>query len=223
MAAGETSGSEPRQPSKRRYGTGSVFQKRGAWSGQWRVRDRIVSRKLGSVRAPGSRDGLTRTMAEARLRKLMGEVALPPVAERITVTEAGERLIRQLSTRGRKASTLTAYRSELRVHLGPDFGEKPLARIDKDDVEEFALVCLDRGQSVKSIRNYLGVLHGIFEFALRQDWVGVNPCRTAEKPGAPETDQDIRFLEQAELMRCSPRRSNPTGDASPAPRRDRAA
>src|SRR6185437_12758053 len=99
MEAGGASGSEPRRLARRRYGTGSVFQKRGAWYGQWRVRDRIVSRKLGPVRVPGSRDGLTKTMAEARLRKLMGEVALPPVAERITVTEAGERLIRQLSTR----------------------------------------------------------------------------------------------------------------------------
>jgi integrase len=199
MEVGEISVNEPRRPARRSYGTGSVFEKRGAWYGQWRVRDRIVSRKLGPVRAPGSREGLTKTMAESRLRKLMGEVTLPPVAERITVSEAGERLIRQLSTRGRKVSTLASYRSQLRVHLGPHFGEKPLTRIDKDDIEEFVLVCLDRGQSVKSIRNYLGFLHGIFEFALRQGWVAVNPCRTAEKPGAPETDQDIRFLEQAEL------------------------
>jgi hypothetical protein len=118
MEADGASGNEPRRLAKRRYGTGSVFQKRGAWYGQWRVRDRIVSRKLGPVRVPGSRDGLTKTMAEARLRKLMGEVALPPVAERITVTEAGERLIRQLSTRGRKVSTLAAYRTHLRVHWG---------------------------------------------------------------------------------------------------------
>jgi integrase len=83
--------------------------------------------------------------------------------------------------------------------LGPHFGEKPLARIGQDDVEEFVLVCLDRGQSVKSTRNYLGFLHGIFEFALRQGWVLVNPCRAAEKPAAPEADADIRFLDQAEL------------------------
>jgi hypothetical protein len=127
-------------------------------------------------------------MAEARLRRLMSELALPAVAERITVGEAGARLIRQLPTRGRKVSTIAAYRTHLRVHLGPDFGEKPLTRIGKDDVEEFALVCLDRGQSVKSVRNYLGFLHGIFGFALRQGWVGVNPCRRAEKPAAPETD-----------------------------------
>ena len=119
-------------------------------------------------------------MAEARLRKLMSEATLPPVAERVTVAEAGERLIRQLTTRGRKVSTTAGYESYLRVHLGPYFGEKPIARITKDDVEEFALACLERGQSVKSTRNYLGLLHGVLDFALRHGWVVENPCRTAE-------------------------------------------
>ena len=136
-------------------------------------------------------------MAEARLRTLT-EVALPAVAERITVGEAGERQVRQLATRGRKVSTLAAYRTHLRVHLGPHFGDKPLSRISKDDVE-YVLVCLEGGQSVKSVRNYLGFLHGIFEFALRQGWVVANPCRTAEKPVAPEANPDIRFLDQTEL------------------------
>jgi predicted transcriptional regulator len=185
MPADREPDAHPSRIAKRRYGTGSVFQKRNAWYGQWRVRDRLVTRKLGPIRAPGTRDGLTRKMAEARLRQLMGEVAPLPVPERMTVAEAGERLIRQL---GRKVSTLTAYRSQLRVHLAPHFGEKPLVRIEKDDVEEFVLVCLDRGQSVKSVKNYVGLLHGIFEFALRQGWVVANPCRTAEKPAAPETD-----------------------------------
>lgn len=175
------------------------------------VRDRQVTRKLGPIRAPGSRDGLTRTMAEARLRKLMSEATLPPVAERVTVAEAGERLIRQLTTRGRKVSTTAGYQSYLRVHLGPYFGENPIARITKDDVEVFALACLEQGQSVKSTRNYLGLLHSIFDFALRHGWVVENPCRTAEKPAAADTDQDIRFLDKAELDALVAAAVNPHG------------
>src|SRR5947209_11675110 len=100
---------EPRQPAKRRYGTGSVFQKRNAWYGQWRVRDRSVTRKLGPIRTPGSRDGLTRKMAEARLRKLMAEVTVTPLLERITVEDAGERLVKQLIAKGRKTGTTAGY------------------------------------------------------------------------------------------------------------------
>jgi len=215
MASGGPSENGLGRQAKRRYGTGSVFEKRHAWYGQWRVRDRLVTRKLGPVRAPGSRDGLTRTMAEARLRRLMSEVVLPAVAERVTVGEAGERLVRQLATRGRKVSTLVAYRTHLRVHLAPHFGDKPLGRIGKDDVEEFVLVCLERGQSVKSVRNYLGFLHGIFEFALRQGWVVANPCRTAEKPVSAEADPDIHFLDQTELDALLAATVKPHGQRKP--------
>lgn len=101
-------------PSSRRpYGSGSVFEHRNAWYGQWRVGGRLVKRKLGLMRQPGSRDGLTRTQAEARLRALMTEVgAAPPVAEkRLTVPEAGERL---LIPHGDGSPTIDAY--GLRVH-----------------------------------------------------------------------------------------------------------
>ena len=49
--------------------------------GKWRVGDQQVLRKLGPVRSPAARDGLTKTMAEARLREVMSEV-VAPIAER---------------------------------------------------------------------------------------------------------------------------------------------
>jgi integrase len=190
---------KPSSAAKRRYGTGSIFEKRNAWYGQWRVRNRTITRKLGPIRTPGSRDGLTRKMAEARLRKLMSEVTVAPLYERMTIEEAGERLIQQLVTKGRKASTTVGYESYLRVHVAPFFGEKSIADITKEDIEEFVAVCLDNDQSIKSTRNYLGFLHSVFDFALRKGWVVANPCKAVEKPEVADEDQDIRFLDQAEL------------------------
>jgi hypothetical protein len=74
------------QPSKRRTrrtrqrrprprGTGAVFEKGNRWYGQWYLRGRLVKRSLGAVREPGSREGLTRTQAEARLPELMLETS----------------------------------------------------------------------------------------------------------------------------------------------------
>jgi integrase len=186
-------------PAKRRYGTGSIFEKRNAWYGQWRVRDRTITRKLGPIRTPGGRDGLTRKMAEARLRKLMSEVTVTPLYERMTVEEVGERLIQHLVARGRKASTTVGYQSYLRVHVVPFFAGKQIAEVTRKDIEEFVAVCLDNDQSIKSTRNYLGFLHGLFDFALRKEWVVANPCKAVEKPEAAEEDQDIRFLDQTEL------------------------
>jgi len=199
MPAEDLPSVKPSRGAKRRYGTGSMFEKRNAWYGQWRVRNRTITRKLGPIRKPGSRDGLTRKMAEARLRKLMAEVTVTPLFERMTIEEAGERLIQQLVTKGRKASSAVGYESYLRVHVAPFFGEKSIGDITKEDIDEFIAVCLDNDQSVKSTRNYLGFLHSIFDFALRKGWVVANPCKSVEKPEVTDEDQDIRFLDQTEL------------------------
>ena len=199
MPAEDPPSLKPSSAAKRRYGTGSIFEKRNAWYGQWRVRNRTITRKLGPIRTPGSRDGLTRKMAEARLRKLMAEVTVMPLFERMTIEEAGARLIQQLVTKGRKPSTTAGYESYLRVHVAPFFGEKSIGDITKAEIEEFVAVCLDNDQSVKSTRNYLGFLHSIFDFALRKGWVIANPCKSVEKPEVADEDQDIRFLDQAEL------------------------
>ena len=89
MSADEVPEAKRARGAKRQYGTGSIFERRNAWYGQWRVRNRLVTRKLGPVRRPGSREGLTRKMAEARLRRAMSEVTVAPIYERMTVQEAG--------------------------------------------------------------------------------------------------------------------------------------
>jgi hypothetical protein len=87
----------------------------------------------------------------------------------------------------------------LRVHIEPHFGETPIAQITAEDVEDFLEACLDGGLAVKSTLNYLGFLHGIFDFAVRKRWAHINPCDEVEKPARADADQEIRFLEQAEL------------------------
>ncbi|MGH2930792.1 MAG: hypothetical protein ACRDL8_21490, partial [Solirubrobacteraceae bacterium] len=83
-------GTERRRRTKPRpRGTGAVLQKGERWYGQWYVRGRLIKRSLGPVRQPSTRDGLTKTQAEARLRTLISETnaAPPPIAERLTVEQ----------------------------------------------------------------------------------------------------------------------------------------
>ena len=57
---------------RRIYGTGSIIEYRGAWYGKWRdPSGRQIKRKLGAIRQPGSREGLTRKQAEVELRRKM--------------------------------------------------------------------------------------------------------------------------------------------------------
>jgi integrase len=185
----------PQANARRSYGTGNLRLRRGSWYGQWWIGGRRVQRKLGPKREPGSRDGLTRKQAEAELRRRIEATEAPSPGRITSVKEAGERLVRTLEVQGRKASTLAAYESTLRVHLVPFFGDQAITRITTEDVDAFVAACRARGCAPKSIRNYLGTLHGIFQSAK----VRPNPVTDARKPEAEDADPDIRFLSDAEL------------------------
>jgi integrase len=190
----------------RPYGTGTLYQKAGSWYGRWLIGERRMNRKLGPVRKPGARDGLTRSQAERELRRRMEqEQATASTAARLTVAEAGERLIDHLEALGRKRSTIEGYRSALNIHLSPFSTDKPLDRIDRDDVERF-ITRARSNHAPKSVQNYLGVLHGIFDFAIRRGWASANPVKQAERPRRTDSTE-VRFLSMAELealLRATP-------------------
>jgi integrase len=187
---------------RRPHGTGNVFEKGDRWYGQWYVRGKRTKKSLGPIRKPGSREGLTRAMAEARLRELIAATDRPPtpVTERMTLQDAGTRRIRELARKGRKQdTTLANYESEIRCHFQPHFGSSAITDITDEDVEEFIDDCLER-LSVKSVQHLYVHLNAIFEFAIRKHWCHANPCKEVDKPASPDDDdREIRFLDHAEL------------------------
>jgi integrase len=175
--------------------------KSGAWYRRWWIDGHRVDRKLGPVREPGSREGLSKREAEAAMRRQIQLVTAGPSDERLSIEEAGDRLVELLELKGRKPSTIEAARSTLRVHLVPHFGDRPLDRIDVRAVERF-VAAERRDGKPKSIRNYLGVLNSIFELAIEKGWARENPVKRAAKPentGSPE----IRFLTIEEVEALS--------------------
>ncbi len=190
---------------RRSYGTGSLIVRadspgRESWHAKVRVGRRQVWRRLGEKRAAGSREGLTRTQAEGRLRKLIEELERTPIAtERLTVEDVGARYVTHLTAHGRRRSTVMDYESSLRVHLVPFFGDLSLEKIGRSDIEDFVAEKLADGKEPKSVRNYLGLLHSLFAYAEKQEWTRGNPCKLVEKPGDDDGDADIRFLDDAEL------------------------
>lgn len=189
---------------KRSYGSGNLFIKRDArgaesWYGQWWIGTRRVKRKLGAKRQAGTRVGLTRTQAERELRRVMQAETAVPVEERLTLEDVAQRYLAHLASLGRKRSTLGDYESCVRVHLAPFFAGKAIDRIVGADVEAFIALKRREGKAVKSILNYLGLLHSIFTFAEKRGFARGNPVRIVDKPAKPGSDPDIRFLDQAEL------------------------
>jgi len=189
---------------KRSYGTGQLFVHRDArgretWYGRWRVGERRVNRSLGPKRPAGSRTGLTRAQAERKLQRLIDTELHMSVEDRLDVGEAGELLLEHLGSLGRKRSTVGEYRSYLEVHLTPFFGQAALDKVTPGRVEAFIAAKRREGKATKSILNYLGLLHSIFDFAGRRGLARENPVKHVDKPERPGATPDIRFLDDAEL------------------------
>jgi integrase len=197
--------SSSRPTSRRPRGTGSLFVKRDSagretWYGKWRVGTAQLKRRVGPKRIPSTREGLTRTQAEAELRRLIGSVDQVSLSrERVTVEQVGGLLIESLRAKGRKRATIETYGSALRIQLVPFFGTRTLDRIGRREIEAFMAHMRKTGRSPKTTLNALGILHSIFEYARREWWVASNPCTLVDKPRASESDPDIRFLEPEEV------------------------
>lgn len=193
----------PVKAERRPYGAGSLLVRRDvtgreSWYGQWWAGNRRVKRLLGLKRPRGTREGLTRAQAERELHRRMDTERTTIAAGRsITVEEAGRLLLERLVAMGRKRSTVEGYESALRVHLVPHFGSRALARISPADVDAF--IARRSALAPKSVQNFVGFLHSIFEFAIDRGWVTSNPCKRVRRPRQAEVDADIRFLDEAEL------------------------
>lgn len=191
---------------RRSYGSGSLYVRedstgRESWYGHWRTNGRQVKRKVGPKRADGTREGLTRAQAEAELRRLMAEVTVArPTGERLTVAELGRRYMADLERRGRKRTTVIAVELAVRVHLEPFFGDRAVDSIKPEDVEDLIALMESNGLAPKSIRNYVGTLSALFNYARgpRRRWASANPCEGVELPGVEEVTE-IRFLDLDEV------------------------
>jgi integrase len=194
--------------SRRSYGTGSLYVRtdnagRETWYGHWRANGRQIKRRIGPKRVDAGRGGLTRTQAEAELRRLIGETQVRPRArERLSVDEVARRYRLDAERRGRKRSTVQNIESETRVHLVPFFGDRALDAITAEDVVDLVIVLEDKDLAPKTIRNVVATLSALFNFALapRRGWATTNPCVGVDLPAVPETDE-IRFLTLDELDR----------------------
>jgi integrase len=185
---------------RRSYGTGALLMRGDAWYGQWRVSGKLVKRRLGPRRRPGTRQGLTKAQAEAALRRAMADVRTAGPVDRLDLEEAGRRYIRHMETvRQRKRTTVQDYEIILRRHLVPAFGSQPLTRLTLDHVERYVQAKLRSGLARQTVVNQLNLLNGICAHALKRGWMTENPVARVERPPRVRRDPDLRFLQQDEI------------------------
>lgn len=196
------------KPNRRRpYGTGSLRTRPNAdgtrtWVAEWRdLGGQKHKRALGRVRT-STHDGLTQKDAESKLRELIGETPATRRApgQRPNVQEVAAAYLVLANRRGRKESTRQNIESEVRVHIAPFFGPRPLDAITAQDVEDLVTALEGKELAPKTIRNIIAILSALLTFARapKRRWVATNPCDGVELPAVPDASE-IRFLTLSEV------------------------
>ena len=184
---------------RRSYGSGSITIRNGAYYGKWRAGGQQIKRKLGPVRQPGTRSGLTKAQAEGQLRKLMAEVSYTPPAARLSFREVAERYLDHVqAVRQRKTSTVSDYRSMLNAHLDPYFGSRAIERITADEIASY-MALKGRTLKPKTILNHRNFAHGVFAYAVKRKLVASNPVAEIDRPSVDASSPDFRFLDAEQL------------------------
>lgn len=192
--------------------SGHVFRVEGArgprWYAKYRLPDgRQVQKALGPAWTARGRppDGyLTKRTAEAWLRDVLDQArrgTLPGLVRTgATFADAAEEWLRYVAEeRGRKPSTLRDYRSVVRVHFLPAFGDQPLERITTETIERWLSARLREGElSRRSLQKMVVLLNGIFRRARRVWKLPVNPVAEIERLTTPKRS-GIEFYSPEEV------------------------
>lgn len=96
-----------------------------------------------------------------------------------------------------KTTAQVEYRSLLRLHVLPHFGETPLCEISVADVQQFVAHQVESGFAPRSVLNQLVALRSVLKSAVVEGLIESNPAATAMPPRQQRREQ--RFLTPSEL------------------------
>ena len=124
---------------------------------------------------------------------------LDTAASRLTFEAWAEAYLEQkVSLRQR---TKDRYEAELRAHLLPRFGDRPLFAIARSDVQAFIVSLVDRGFAPNTIKGIYHLLATIMSLAEEDGIIQATPCRRISLP--PVVIDERRFLTAAEVERLA--------------------
>jgi integrase len=98
-------------------------------------------------------------------------------------------------------STLMKYQEAFKQHIEPYFGSKRLDEIKRRHVKDFIGSLKSKGLSVSRTKVIKAVLSGIYENAIEDEIVSVNPCQGTTKYCGKETETSINPLTATEVQK----------------------
>jgi integrase len=169
----------------------------------WRIKYADADGKQVMETIGAERDGVTRKIAEAKLRDRLVKVERrgwrkpAPLSFKIYAErwfEEGE------ARRGWKPSTVAEYRS-VRRRLVDAFGPMRLAEIRPRHVAAYVTTATAEGLAPATIARILAVLHALFKTAVREELIDSNPAAAVERPKI--LPRRWRILEPEEVRRVA--------------------
>ena len=96
-------------------------------------------------------------------------------------------------------STLTGYNSYLKTLLLPAFGDRILRKITHDDCQ--ALISeFNKTHAAKTVKNVVGILHGVFEYAKYNQIIAINPSEGLYIAPTSEYEYYIYSVEEMQIL-----------------------
>ncbi|HEY4277464.1 MAG TPA: site-specific integrase [Conexibacter sp.] len=188
-------------------GTGRLLIRRSpdgseTYYGTWYANGRRLKRRIGPRRGRNERaGGLTERQAEDKLRRLIADTEVQaPVSDRMTIVDLGALYIRNAERRGRKKGTLLDIDSDIRVHLEPFFGRRPIDTFDYNGVIDLMGALERKDLAPKDDPRHTPHALGAVQLRHRPaaQIAHTNPCTGVEMPAVPDP-QEVRFLTLEEI------------------------
>jgi integrase len=130
-----------------------------------------------------------KTRAEASQKLLQAQKAvsdgLPLAGERQTMSAFLETWLRDAATPRVRPKTLLRYQQIVRLHIAPEIGRVPLARLSPQHVEKMLSEVSAKGASPRTVEHCRAVLRNALHHAMRHSLVGRNVAALADVPPVP--------------------------------------
>lgn len=128
--------------------------------------------------------GETRDVVQKELTRALRaqQLGLPPEPGRLTVGDWLAQWLEQQKPPATKPKTYTAYENQVRIHLIPALGKRPLAKLQPQEIREFMQSKAKSGFAPKSIRHFRATLRTALNVAMRDGLIARNVAALAKPP-----------------------------------------
>ena len=134
--------------------------------------------------------GQTRHEASQKLQEAQRMIAdgLPLSGERQSIGAFLESWLRDGAAKRVRPKTLGRYEEVVRLHIEPEIGRIPLARLTPQHVEKMMSRVTAKGSSPRTVEHCRAVLRNALHYAMRHSLIGRNVAALAESPPVPERE-----------------------------------